>query len=173
MEKKSELFDNRDYLVITNKTNDLSRIVQANFSYDSKNLKCVFKYDNIESQIIDKYLRTKPNIDLNTIPKFEYSDEITDFIIFKRLNDSIHQESLDINLQTEIVDDFKKTNEISEALNALKIIINYAMTTSSNSNETVINYMKKIYTELEIKSSEAALKNKVNFIFGLQFIVLA
>ena len=63
--KNCELFDNKDYLVVTNKTNDLSRIVQANFSYDSKNLKCIFKYDNIESQIIDKYLRTKPKIDLN------------------------------------------------------------------------------------------------------------
>ena len=63
--KNSELFENKDYLIISNKVADLSRIVQANFSYDSKNLKCIFKYDNIESQIIDKYLRTKPNIELN------------------------------------------------------------------------------------------------------------
>ena len=63
--KNAELFENKDYLIITNMANDLSRIVQSNFSYDSKNLKCIFKYDNIESQIIDKYLRTKPNIDLN------------------------------------------------------------------------------------------------------------
>ena len=63
--KNTELFENRDYLIITNMANDLSRIVQANFSYDSKNLKCIFKYDNIESQVIDKYLRTKPNIELN------------------------------------------------------------------------------------------------------------
>ncbi len=54
---------NFDYL-LKNTSNDLTRIVQANFSYDSKNLKCIFKYDNIEGQIIDKYLRTKPNIEL-------------------------------------------------------------------------------------------------------------
>ncbi len=62
--KNAELFENRDYLVTTSTTN-LSRIVQSNFSYDSKNLKCIFKYDKIESQIIDKYVRTKPNINLN------------------------------------------------------------------------------------------------------------
>ena len=73
------------------------------------------------------------------------------------------KESLDINLQIEIIDDFKKTNELSEALNALKIIINYAMTASSNSNEPVINFMKKIYTDLEIKTSEVVLKNKVKY----------
>ena len=129
-----------------------------------------------------------------SIPKFEYSDEITDFIIFKRLNDSILQvrllktklkikkksilmlkkktkkESLDINLQIEIIEDFKKTNELSEALNALKIIINYAMTTSSDPKLSVNQFMKKIYTELEIKSSESVLKNKVN-IFLLRTII--
>jgi hypothetical protein len=159
--KSTDLFDNRDYLIITSKTNDLSRIVQANFSYDSKNLKCIFKYEQIESQIVDKYLRTKPNISLSSIPKFEYSDEITDFIIFKRLNDSVCQEPIDLNLQMEIVDDFKMTNELSEALNALKIIINYAMSTNSKSNESIINFLKKIYTNIEIKASEAVLKSKI------------
>ena len=57
----------------------------------------------------------------------------------------------------EIVDDFKKTNELSEALNVLKIIINYAITTSHDPNELVIKFMEKIY----IKNSETPLKNKV------------
>ena len=72
---------------------------------------------------------------------------------------------MDINLQIEIIEDFKKTNELSEALNALKIIINYAMTTSSDPKLSVNQFMKKIYTELEIKSSESVLKNKVNVFF--------
>jgi hypothetical protein len=72
---------------------------------------------------------------------------------------------LDINLQIEIIDDFKIANELSEALNALKIIINYAMTTSSDPKLAIIQFMKKIYTELEIKSSESVLKNKVIYLF--------
>jgi len=72
---------------------------------------------------------------------------------------------LDINLQLEIIDDFKIANELSEALNALKIIINYAMTTSSDPKLAIIQFMKKIYTELEIKSSESVLKNKVIYLF--------
>ncbi len=72
---------------------------------------------------------------------------------------------MDINLQLEIIDDFKIANELSEALNALKIIINYAMTTSSDPKLAIIQFMKKIYTELEIKSSESVLKNKVIYLF--------
>jgi len=52
----------------------------------------------------------------------------------------------------EIVDDFKKTNELSEALNVLKIIINYAITTSHDPNELVIKFMEKIYTEPPLKN---------------------
>ena len=57
----------------------------------------------------------------------------------------------------EIVDDFKKTNELSEALNVLKIIINYAITTSHDPNELVNDFTEKI----SFKKSETLLKNKV------------
>lgn len=70
---------------------------------------------------------------------------------------------MDINLQIEIIDDFKKTNELSEALNELKIIINYAIATSCDPKLSVIQFMRKIYNGLEIKSSEAVLRNKVIF----------
>ena len=72
------------------------------------------------------------------------------------------KEPLDVNLQFEIIEDFKKINELSEALNTLKIIINYAMTTSANTDELVSHFIKKIYSDLEIRSAEFFLKTKVN-----------
>ena len=62
--KNIELFKNKDLVIVFDKNNDLFRIIQANFTYDSKQLKCVFQYGNIENQIIDRYIRTKPLIDL-------------------------------------------------------------------------------------------------------------
>ena len=62
--KNIELFKNKDLVIVFDKNNDLFRIIQANFTYNAKLLKCVFQYGNIENQIIDRYVRTKPMIDL-------------------------------------------------------------------------------------------------------------
>ncbi len=67
------------------------RLIQANFSYDSINLKCIFQYKNIENQIISKYLRGKSLIEIKTIPLFEYSDELNEISIFKLLEQSNKQ----------------------------------------------------------------------------------
>lgn len=59
------------------------------------------------------------------------------------------------------MDEFKKANELSEALNTLKIIINYAITTSARPNETILSFIHKIYTDNLAKQSEIILKSRI------------
>jgi hypothetical protein len=161
-----ELFENPDLIIKFDENNDLFRLVHANFWYDSKNLKCVYKFKNIENQIINRYLRAKPKINLQAMELFEYSDEINDFSIFKRIENNNNNNSnnlLDINTQIEIIQDFKKINEISEALNTLKVIMNYASTLSTDSREKISSFVRKIYyNDLQlVKESEQILKEKI------------
>lgn len=86
-----EEFIDKNYVILFNKHTDLLGLVQANFSYDARNLKCLFEYKDIENQLIDRYLRDKPLINMEKMPNFEYSDEIYDNRIFKRLDESNEQ----------------------------------------------------------------------------------
>ncbi len=79
------------------------------------------------------------------MPLFEYSDEINDYEIFKRLEATSKQTHLDASTQFNLVNEFKKINEVSEELNVLKIVINYACTTSVNSEISVASFVDKIY----------------------------
>jgi hypothetical protein len=159
--KNIELFKNKELVIVCDKNNDLFRIVQANFTYDPKQLRCIFRYDNIENQIIDRYVRTKPLINLETLPMFEYSDEINDYSIFERLDFVVKQEVFDPSTQLDIFNDFVKTNEISEALNTLKIVINYARTTYADRDENIGLFLRKIYVESSLKSAELNLKSRI------------
>lgn len=62
-----KLFENPEYIIQFEENDDLLRIIQFNFSYDSKNSKCIFRYENITNQIIDKYFQTKPLINIPVI----------------------------------------------------------------------------------------------------------
>lgn len=113
-------------------------------------------------KIIDKYFQTKPLINILQIPLFEYADEINDSALFYRLNEIIVQKSLDLATQAEIFNEFKTINEVSEGLNHLKIVINYAKATSANSEEKVSSFMKKIYRENSMKNFEMILKLNIS-----------
>ncbi len=155
-----DMFENADLIIKFDENNDLFRLVQANFMYDSKNLKCVYKFRNIENQLINRYLRAKPKIDIQNMKLFEYSDEINDLSIFKQIE---QKTLLDLATQTDLIDEFNKINEISEALNTLKLVINYASTLSADSAETISSFIKKIYSNdpALFKQSEQILKTKI------------
>ena len=70
-----------------------------------------------------------------------------------------------MQLQLEIFDNFKKIMDLSEALKKLKIIINYAITTSSDPNETIASFLRKIYSGDEVKEAETILSSKVSYFF--------
>lgn len=155
-----ELFENENAIIRFDENSDLFRLVQANFTYDLKNLKCVYNYRNIENQLINRYLRSKALIDLNSIKLFEYADEISDLILLRKLE---HNCLLDLVTQCDINDEFKKIDEISEALNIVKIIINYASTLSVRSSESLSSFIKKIYSNDSnlVKHAEQMLKTKI------------
>ena len=101
-EKKSvEEFIDKNYVIHFNRYTDLLGLVQANFSYDARNLKCLFEYKDIENQLIDRYLREKPLINMKKMPSFEYSDEIYDKNVFKRLDGG--NEQVNYNFLIEIL----------------------------------------------------------------------
>lgn len=69
---------------------------------------------------------------------------------------------MDPSIQLQITEEFKKINELSEALNTLKIIINYAATTSVEPNELIAQFIKRIYFDSMVKNSEIVLKSTVS-----------
>ena len=56
------LFENQDFAIIFNENNDLLRIVQANFIFESKNLN--FNYENISDQICERLFQSRPLINM-------------------------------------------------------------------------------------------------------------
>lgn len=158
-----ENFDNPNNIILFDKNRDLMRIVLSNFRYDSKELRYIFRYDNIEYQLIDRYLRNRPRVDKSSLFEFEYSDEINDTSILVRLNKTCRQEMLPTVLsQIEIMAEFTQVSEISEALNALKILINYVLTTSAQRELSISDFLSNIYTQPEMaRHAEAIFKSKV------------
>ncbi len=125
----------------------------TNYTYDSKQSKIEFRFDNIEKQIISRFIQTKALVNKSTITKFEYSDEMTDLSILLRLNQCIVQECIEPNLQRVIYSSFKHINDISETLHMLKILINYGCTTESDGDLKLCRFTEMIYS----KNSEQLL----------------
>lgn len=175
MQQDIENFENQSKLIVFDKYGDLMRILQSNFNYDARNLKFIFYYENIEHQIIDRFLRNKPKINLDTIFLFEFSDELQDSTVFNRLNQVCRQEPMtSVGAWTEIMAEFSQVSELSDALNMVKIIINYTLTTTPNRDLDLITFLEEIFTQDKmLKHSEVVLKTKVNstfFLFLLIFI---
>ena len=81
--------------------------------------------------------------------------------MFSRLDDVIRQEPIEQSVQANIFNEFGTINDVAEALNVLKTVINYARTTSADSNEVLKNFMAKIYLKDAYTNSEHVLKNTV------------
>lgn len=71
------------------------------------------------------------------------------------------KEILEPSVQMGIFNDFGTINEVAEALNELKIVINYARTTSAKCEEVLRDFMQRIYAEITFKSAEVVLKVNV------------
>ena len=158
-----ESFENLANLIVFDKSSDLMRIIQSNFSYDSKNLKFIFRYENIEHQLIDRFLRNKPKVNLDTIFLFEFSDELKDTSVFNRLNQVCRQEALpSAENWIEIMSEFSQVTELSDALNTLKIIINYILTTTPSGDLELLTFLRQIFLQESIlKYTESILKKTV------------
>jgi E3 ubiquitin-protein ligase RNF213 len=130
----------------------------ANYQYVSKESKLNFRYKNIERQIIERYVQTKQLVNLKTIQLFEYSEEMSNLAILKRLKTSIKQCMLEDYAQKSIYDDFKNINEASEALHLLKTVINFAVSTSANQDMKLSEFIRTIYINNSYKSADRVLK---------------
>lgn len=56
---------NKDYVVNIESVNELLRIVQSNFTFDSAQSTFSFRFDSISDQIIQRYFQRRPLIDLD------------------------------------------------------------------------------------------------------------
>lgn len=160
-------FDNSNNLIVSDLKQlniDLTQILQFNYSYDSVNIQFNFFYANIEHKLIRRFLRNKPKINLATIFVFEFSDELADSpSVFKLLNQTCEQEALtSINQTIEIMAEFNQVAELSDALNTLKIIINYVLTTAPDRDLDLVTFLESFFFQESIlKNSKSVLKNKV------------
>ncbi len=153
-------FDNQENIIpFSEGAADLQKIVQSNFSFDSKNSRCEFRYEQITNQLIDRFLQSKPLVDMKRLFVFEYADEITDTA--NNLQEIIVQENLDPSTQAEIFNDFKNVNQVSEALNMLKTVINYGRATAAQAGEEVSVFLNKIYVEHSKRNFEQVLGSKI------------
>lgn len=71
-----------------------------------------------------------------------------------------------MTLMTNIFNDFDTIEQTAEALNVLKILINYAKTTSADKNEYISDFSKKIYISRNI---ELTLKSNVSKLYSSKF----
>ncbi len=153
--KQFDILDN----VITFSENDLLRIVQTNFTFESQKSKKIFSYDSISDQLSERYFQSKPVVNIEKMFVFEYADEISDSTVFNKLSDIILQENLELSIQVEVFFDFKNINEISEAMNVTKTIINYGKATSAIPNQCLSAFIRRIYSESLIKDIEQIMKS--------------
>jgi hypothetical protein len=181
---------NREFVINYDLNRDLLPIVKSNFSYNAIDSTCKFRYQSITDKIVDRYFQTKAFINLKTIPLYEYADEINDFTLFSKLNEIIQQvsrvvvfcllfflllvyklmkiltiskEIMDAKNQMDVFNDFKNINQTADALNVLKIIINYARTTSAKGDEIISNFIKRIYLDSTLANYEQILKPNIAF----------
>lgn len=80
------------------------------------------------------------------------------------------KETIELNVQASLFNEFGTIAEIGEALNVLKVVINYARTTSANSDESLGDFIKKIYVESTYKDMEIILKNNVSKLIYIKTI---
>ena len=64
------LFENQDFAIMFDENNDLLRIIQANFIFDSKNSKYLFRYENISDQICERLFQSRPLINMEVFSFF-------------------------------------------------------------------------------------------------------
>ena len=149
-------FENPEF-VISITEDELLRVVQSNFSFDSKNSKCLFRFENISNKIIEKF-QDKPLISLANFAVFEYCDEISDSTFFNKLDEVITQEICEPDVQMNIFEEFKNINELSETINLVKIMINYARSTSASREESIGKFLRKIRFDQSHRNAENLLK---------------
>lgn len=152
-------FDIVENIISFSENNDLLRIIQTNFTFESEKEKKIFRFDCITDQISDRYFQSKPVISIENMFLFEYADEINDNTVFAKLSDIIAQENLELSVQVEVFFDFKNINEISEAMNITKTLINYGKATSASPDLSLSLFIRKIYPESFIKDIEQILKS--------------
>lgn len=86
----ANLIENKDYLIDFDSNEEVLKILKSNFTYDSKESRYLFQFENINEIFINRYIKYKPFISTR-IPVFEYSDEINDLNFFIKLNSVIEQ----------------------------------------------------------------------------------
>ena len=64
-------------------------------------------------------------------------------------------------VQINLLKEFEQINDISEELNTLKIIINYASTTLINSDASIISFVDKIYPSNQSHQSHQSAKKRI------------
>jgi hypothetical protein len=65
-------YENSEHIITYEDQNEFLRIVRSNFNYNSKELKCDFKYENIETQICERYLQTKQVINMKVFITIQF-----------------------------------------------------------------------------------------------------
>lgn len=115
---------------------------------------------------------------------YEYADEINDSNQLARLNNVIEQVRneftlshintayldkyavktkgvMEMTIQKNIFNDFETINEVAEALNLLKMVIDYARATLASAEEVLGAFIKRIYLESTYRNAENILKHNV------------
>lgn len=154
-------FENKDHVINFNESTDLLSIIQANFQFDSKNSKFIFRFDDITNEIAEKYFESKPLIDMKKLITFDYVDEIAGLSFFNKLEGIIKQQNIDLHTQAEILSEFSNLDEISDALNMIKTVIKFGSTTSAEADVTLEAFLKRIYVGNNQKNFNFVLKHTI------------
>ncbi|XP_060599995.1 E3 ubiquitin-protein ligase RNF213-like [Ruditapes philippinarum] len=135
------------HLICFDPQHDLLPLLLANCHYSfelGKGTKIEYNLTGLERQLMDRFLFSKSIIDVGRylmIDTMVYRTEITDAVVFKRLEDKIPQVTLDSTVRTQICNDIRHLPELWQSLTNTDIAISFLKTTGGHPEQNLHAFM--------------------------------
>ncbi|XP_066547032.1 E3 ubiquitin-protein ligase rnf213-alpha [Amia ocellicauda] len=132
------------YVITCDPENDFLPIALSNIQYEvnedgSKTTD--YNFRELEIQLINRFISSKPTICLTTIPTVELNNVRTVLSFFNEMEGKL--EPLPVNSQNYIMNNLKIVIDISSALSTLKVAIGFLALRIGDPEELLIDYIKK------------------------------
>ncbi|KAL3881517.1 hypothetical protein ACJMK2_027949 [Sinanodonta woodiana] len=131
------------HLISYHPEQDILPLVLANCNYSfevGKGTTIEYNFTNLERQIMDRFLFGKSRIDME-IELMVYRAEYTNATVFKKLQEKIPQEPLNIGAKHKISEEFRSLPDLCQALDNLDIAISFLKSIGGDMNNNLDTFM--------------------------------
>ncbi len=122
---------------------DILQIVfmHSNYSLERANqVNLEFDFVKIQQTIESRFVSNKLFVDTDTIPIFDYSDDVSDSNRFDHLNEKCVQKELDYNLVERISSTFRQPNELNDIISKINVIIDFVISSGCSKDTKIEDY---------------------------------